>query len=148
MAALCVPRAFLVMLHANSIRSSKYFSSFKSQFSRLFQYEISQFFGSARTETCIENIPLYKLTHVFVLFRLERNEMKKKGDTRKLVIFAIFRCIKSAFLAEKLKTCWMKEARNCIQRNFRITKRLKNNFESISGETIELMWRICNIIAY
>lgn len=53
---------------------------------------------------CIENIPLYKLTHVFVLFRFER-------DTRKLVISSTFAALKVNFALkdqreEKLPTAY------------------------------------------
>lgn len=55
-------------IHANSIHSSrdKYFLKFKSQFSHL-----SKEYLNSSAPSFIENIPCYKLTHVFTLFRAE-----------------------------------------------------------------------------
>lgn len=98
----CVLFFFAFVFHANSIHSSKYFSLLNLNFLTFLTTKyLNSFLNRHGFESCIENIPRYKLTHVFVLFRAwSATKGRKKGDTRKLVIFAIFRCIKSAFLDE------------------------------------------------
>lgn len=131
-----------------------FFCCFKSQFSHLFSsLRLQKYLNSSSRK---QHIPASsKLTHVFVLFwavfsiagstqvctREEKNVVEEAKehlwDEAQPRDFDNFRR-------------WI--AACCIQRTGvelrRITKRLKNNFESISGETIELMWRICNINAY
>lgn len=109
---------------------SKYSPRLKSQFSHLFSLapdcaQISQFFGAPSR---IENIPRNKLTHVFVLFRFKRNREAKRGDTRKSVIFAIFRCIKSAFLTEKQKLQWTREKETAYKGQLSHNKAFKKQF--------------------